>query len=87
MLKKMKENSRLKGVCPEKITNDSTRRTVVKKLKSSGAPWSSEKLKNIDHGRGLDDYEITTGRRTRTTDDFKNNSEQLFTVFHIHQVF
>ena len=36
-MKKMKENSPLKELCPEKkITNHSARKTVVKKLKSSG---------------------------------------------------
>jgi len=39
IMKNMKENSPLKDLCPEKnLTNHSARKTVVKKLKSSGFP-------------------------------------------------
>ena len=44
--KKLKENSPLKDLCPEKnLTNHSARKTVVKKLKSPGIPKCE--IKNI----------------------------------------
>ncbi len=59
IMKKMKENSPLQDVCPEKkITNHSARKTVVKKLKSSGVPKCE--IKNITghtSAQGLDDYD------------------------------
>lgn len=46
IMKNMKENSPLKDLCPEKnLTNHSARKTVVKKLKSSGIPKCE--IKNI----------------------------------------
>ncbi|KAJ7380791.1 hypothetical protein OS493_007173, partial [Desmophyllum pertusum] len=59
IMKKMKDNSPLKDICPEKkITNHSARKTVVKKLKSSGVPKCE--IKNITghtSAQGLDDYD------------------------------
>ena len=59
IMKKMKENSPLKELCPQKkITNHSARKTVVKKLKRSGVPKSE--IKNITghaSAQGLDDYD------------------------------
>lgn len=59
IMKKMKENSPLKVACPEKkLTNHSARKTVVKKLKSSGVPKCE--IKNITGHKseqGLDDYD------------------------------
>ena len=55
----MKENSPLKELCPQKkITNHNARKTIVKKLKSSGVPKCE--IKNIiGHAlaQGLDDYD------------------------------
>ena len=55
----MKEDSPLKDVCPKKkLTNHSARKTVVKKLKSSGIPKCE--IKNItghNSKQGLDDYD------------------------------
>ena len=54
----MKKNSPLKDLCPEKnLTNHSARKTVVKRLKSSGIPKCE--IKNITghaSASGLDDY-------------------------------
>ena len=65
MMKAMKKNSSLKVTCPDKkLTNHSARKTVVKKLKSSGIPKCE--LKNItDHSskQGLDDYDSGDERR------------------------
>ena len=59
IMKNMKENSPLKGLCPEKnLTNHSARKTVVKKLTSYGIPKSE--IKNITghaSAQGLDDYD------------------------------
>ena len=59
IMKTMKEDSPLKDVCPEKkLTNHSARKTVVKKLKSSGIPKCE--IKNItghNSKQGLDDYD------------------------------
>ena len=58
IIKKMKLNSPLIDLCPEKrITNHSARKTAVKKLKSSGIPKCE--IKNITghtSAQGLDDY-------------------------------
>ena len=59
IMKNMKKNSPLKNLCPEKnLTNHSARKTVVKKLKSSGIPKCE--IKNITghaSASGLDDYD------------------------------
>ena len=59
IMKTMKENSPLKDVCPDKkLTNHSARKTVVKRLKSSGIPKCE--IKNItghSSEQGLDDYD------------------------------
>jgi len=59
IMKTMKQNSPLKDVCPDKkLTNHSARKTVVKKLKSSGIPKCE--IKNItghSSEQGLDDYD------------------------------
>ena len=58
IMKKMKENSPLKDLCAEKkITNHSARKTVVKKLESSGI--AKCEIKNITghtSAQGLDNY-------------------------------
>ena len=58
VMKKMKLNPPLIDLCPEKrITNHSARKTVVKKLKSSGMPKCE--IKNITghtSAQSLDDY-------------------------------
>ena len=55
----MKKSSLLKDLCPERnLTNLSARKTVVKKLKSSGIPKCE--IKNITvhvSANGLDDYD------------------------------
>ena len=60
IMKTMKEDSPLKDFCPKKkLTNHSTRKTVVKKLKSSGIPKCE--IKNItghNSEQGLGDYDI-----------------------------
>ena len=57
IIKKMKLNSHLIDLCPEKrITNHSARKTVVKKLKSSGVPKCEIKnIKGHTSAQGLDD--------------------------------
>jgi len=59
IMKNMKKNSPLKDLCPEKnLTNHSTRKTVVKKLKSSGIPKCE--IKNITghaSANRFDDYD------------------------------
>jgi len=59
IMKTMKKNSLLKDLCPEEnLTNHSARKTVVKKLKSSGIPKCE--IKNITghaSANGLDDYD------------------------------
>ena len=59
IMKTMKEDSPLKDVCPEKkVTNRAARKTVVKKLKSSGIEKCE--IKNItghNSEQGLDDYD------------------------------
>ena len=56
-MKNMKKSSPLKDLCPEKnLTNQSVRKTVVKKLKSSGIPKCG-KLKGHASANGLDDYD------------------------------
>jgi len=59
IMKTMKENSPLKDVCPDKkLTNHSARKTVVKKLKSSGIPKCEIKnLTGHSSEQGLDDYD------------------------------
>ena len=65
IMKTMKKNSSLKVICPDKkLTNHSARKTVVKKLKSSGIPKCE--LKNItghSSKQGLDDYDAGDERR------------------------
>jgi len=59
IMKNMKKKSPLKDLCPEKnLTNHSARKTMVKKLKSSGIPKCE--IKNITghaSANGLDDYD------------------------------
>ena len=59
-MKTMKKNSFLKVTCPDmKLTNHSDRKTVVKKLKSSGVPKCE--LKNITgHSSKLSKVRMTT---------------------------
>ena len=80
----MKENSPLKDICPDKkMTNHSARKTVVKKLKSSGVPKCE--IKNITghtSTQGLDDYDEGDEREQQLTSRImekpKNALSQLF---------
>jgi len=73
IMKNMKKNSPLKDLCPEKnLTNHSTRKTVVKKLKSSGIPKC--KIKNTTRhssANGLDDYD--SGDERERADHFTSH--------------
>ena len=59
IMKKMKKNSPLQELCPDKkLTNHSGRKTIVRKMKASGIPKCE--IINITghrHGRGLDPYD------------------------------
>ena len=74
-MKNMKENSPLKDLCPEKkITNHSARKTVVKKLKSSGVPKCE--IKNITGhttAQGLDDYDSGDEREQQVISNIIDN--------------
>ena len=77
IMKKMKLNLPLIDLCPEKsITNHSARKTVVKKLKSSGIPKC--KIKNItEHtasAQGLDDYDSGDEREQQMISNIINKS-------------
>ena len=75
-MKKMKLNSPLIDLCPEKrITNHSDRKTVVKKLKSSGIPKCE--IKNITghtSAQGLDDYDSGDEREQQMISNIIDNS-------------
>lgn len=75
-MKKMKLNSPLIDLCPEKrITNHSARKTVVKKLKSSGIPKCE--IKNITghtSAQGLDDYDSGDEREQQMISNIIDNS-------------
>ena len=76
IMKKMKLNSPLIDFCPEKrITNHSARKTVVKKLKSSGIPKCE--IKNITghtSAQGLDDYDSGDEREQQMISNIIDNS-------------
>ena len=76
IMKKMKLNSPLIDLCPEKrITNHSARKTVVKKLKSSGIPKCE--IKNITghtSDQGLDDYDSGDEREQQMISNIIDNS-------------
>ena len=76
IMKKMKENSPLNELCPEKkITNRSARKTVVKKMKSSGVPKCE--IKNITghtSTQGLDDYDSGDEREQQMISRIIDNS-------------
>ena len=67
-MKNMKKNSLPKDLCPEKnLTNHSARKTIVKKLKSSGIPKCE--VKNITghaSASGLDDYDSGENESSRS---------------------
>ena len=73
---KMKLTSPLIDLCPEKrITNHSARKTVVKKLKSSGIPKCE--IKNITghtSAQGLDDYDSGDEREQQMISNIIDNS-------------
>ena len=75
-MKKMKLNSPLTDLCPEKrITNHNTRKTVVKKFKSSGIPKCE--IKNITghtSAQGLDDYDSGDEREEQMISNIIDNS-------------
>ena len=76
IMKKMKLNSPLIDLCPEKrITNHSARKTVIKKLKSSGIPKC--KIKNITghtSAQGLADYDSGDEREQQMISNIINKS-------------
>ena len=76
IMKKMKLNSPLTDLCPEKrITHHSARKTVVKKLKSSGIPKCE--IKNITghtSAQGLDDYDSGDEREQQMISNIIDNS-------------
>ena len=76
IMKTMKENSPLKDVCPDKkLTNHSARKTVVKKLKSSGIPKCE--IKNItghSSEQGLDDYDSGDENEQRIMSNIIDNA-------------
>ena len=76
IMKKMKLNSPLIDLCPEKrITDHSARKTVVKKLKSSGIPKCE--IKNITghtSAQGLDDYDSGDEREQQIISNIIDNS-------------
>ena len=76
IVKTMKENSPLKDVCPDKkLTNHSARKTVVKKLKSSGIPKCE--IKNItghSSEQGLDDYDSGDENEQRIMSNIIDNA-------------
>ena len=76
IMKKMKLNSPLIDLCPEKrITNHSSRKTVVKKLKSSGIPKCE--IKNImghSSAPGLDDNDSGDEREQQIILNIIDNS-------------
>ena len=69
IMKKMKQNSPLREICPDKkLTNHSRRKTVVIKMKASATPKCE--ITNVighRHERGLDQYTIL---ETRMNKDF-----------------
>ena len=66
----------MKDACPEKeLTNHSARKTVVKKLKSSGIPKCE--IKNISgHSseKGLDDYDSGDENEQRIMSNINDNA-------------
>ena len=76
IMKKMKQNSPLNDLCPEKkITNHGAWKTVVKKLKSSRVPKC--KIKNIlgyTSAEGLNDYNSGDERKQQMISDIIYNS-------------
>ena len=76
IMKKMKLNSPLIDLCPEKrITNHSARKTVVKKLKSSGIPKCEIKnIKEHTSAQGLDDYYSGDEREQQIISNIIDNS-------------
>ena len=73
-MKTMKQNSPLKDVCPE-LTNHSARKTVVKKLKSSGIP-KCEIKNSTGHSseQGLDDYDSRDENEQRIMSNIIDNA-------------
>ena len=76
IMKKMKLNSPLIDLCPEKrITNHSARKTVIKKLKSSGILKC--KIKNImghTSAQGIGDYDSGDEQEQQMISNIINNS-------------
>ena len=81
IMKTMKEDSPLKDFCPKKkLTNHSARKTVVKKLKSSGIPKCE--IKNItghNSEQGLDDYDSGDENEQRMTSNIIDNARSAST--------
>ena len=75
-MKTMKENSPLKDVCQDKkLTNHSARKTVVKKLKTSGIPKCE--IKNItghSSEQALDDYDSGDENEQRIMSNIIDNA-------------
>ena len=75
-MKTIKENSPLKDVCPDKkLTNHKARKTVVKKLKSSGIPKCEIKsITGHSSEQGLDDYDSGDENEQRIMSNIIDNA-------------
>ena len=82
IMKAIKENSPLKDFCPEKkLTNHSSRKIVVKKLKSSSIPKCE--IKNImghNSEQGLDDYDSGDENEQRIMSNIIDNAKSASTL-------
>ena len=82
-MKKMKENSPLKDICPgKKLTNHSARGTVVKTLKRSAVPKC--KVKNVTghvSEKGLDDYDSGDENKQQMISNIIDGSKNSIQTF------
>jgi len=89
IMKKIKLNRSLINLCPEKrITNHSARKTVVKKLKSSGIPKCE--INNITghtSGHGLDDYDSGDEREQHMISNIIDNSGPVTSIGVLSQLY
>lgn len=81
IMKTMKENSPLKDFCPDKkLTNHSARKTVVKKLKSSGIPKCEiQNITGHSSEQGLDDYDSGDENEQRVMSNIIDNATIMTT--------
>ena len=74
-MKTIKENSPLKDVCPDKkLTNHKARKTVVKKLKSSGPKCEIKSITGHSSEQGLDDYDSGDENEQRIMSNIIDNA-------------